>query len=348
MSKSSHVLGVDAWVVSDIKYMPPKINASGGKSVNIISTQTNRGLAIGTPLMMTWGASDYDENGKYSMSLNFPLESTLITDKLLKKFKSLEDQIIDDAVKNSELWFGEIVTREALKFTFFPIIKYGKDKESKKIDYSKPPSIRGKLPNYGGKWSVEIYDATHNLIFPCDDPNITPMDFIPKLSDVECVLGISQIWIGGKNWGCTLKIIQCVVKPRDVTSVSTGKCHLPLADEYKNCIQPSTPVKSVQSTTMVTDTDDEEEVEEIVVAPPMVVKKVVKSVSKVVEVPIAPKVKVPDVSNVEVPDVSKVEVPDVSIVEVPIVSNVEISDVSKVEVSVVPKVVKKITKKKVV
>ena len=141
MSKSS-VLTIPAWKVSEMKYMAPKINASNGKSVNIISTQTNRGLAIVTPCMMTWGISDYDENAKFSMSLNFPQESTPQTDDFLKKLKELEDQIIDDAVKNSELWFGQVVTREALKFTFFPIIKYGKDKETKKIDYSKA-SIRG-------------------------------------------------------------------------------------------------------------------------------------------------------------------------------------------------------------
>lgn len=59
----------------------------------------------------------------------------------------------------------------------FPIIKYGKDKETKKIDYSKD-SFRGKVPKYNGKWTTEVYDIAHNLIFPCDDPNITPMDFV--------------------------------------------------------------------------------------------------------------------------------------------------------------------------
>ena len=52
------------------------------------------------------------------------------------------------------------------------------------IDTSKPPSIRAKVQNYGGKWNLEIYDNKLNLLFPNDDPNMTPIDFVPKLSKV--------------------------------------------------------------------------------------------------------------------------------------------------------------------
>jgi len=80
MSKSSApiVLSNSDWNTSAIRYMQPKINDRGGKSINIISTQSNRSLHISTPLMMTWGISDFvdektgESDGKFSMSLVFP------------------------------------------------------------------------------------------------------------------------------------------------------------------------------------------------------------------------------------------------------------------------------------
>ena len=231
------VLTVNEWEPSQIKYMAPKTNDKGGKSINLISKQTNRNLHFSTPLMMTWGISDFvddkgESDGKYSISLNFPNEEykTAPTDAFLKKLKEFENQILDDAVRNSELWWGEEMSRELCKHTFFPFIKYIKTKDTKKIDLSKPPSIRAKVPFYNGRWGVEIYDTKQSQLFPCDNENLTPMDFVPKLSNVACVLQCGGIWIGGKGWGLTWKMIQCIVKPREVVSVY-GKCRIQLSDE---------------------------------------------------------------------------------------------------------------------
>ena len=231
------VLSVNEWEPSQIKYMAPKTNDKGGKAINLISKQTNRNLHFSTPLMMTWGISDFvddkgESDGKYSISLNFPNEEykTGPTDAFLKKLKEFENQILDDAVKNSELWWGEEMSRELCKHTFFPFLKYTKTKDTKKIDLTKPPSIRAKIPFYTGRWGVEIYDTRQNKLFPCDNENLTPMDFVPKLSNVACVLQCGGIWIGGKGWGLTWKMIQCIVKPREIVSVY-GKCHIQLSEE---------------------------------------------------------------------------------------------------------------------
>ena len=80
MSKSTPiVLNVSEWDTSNVRYMQPKVNDRGAKSIALISTQTNRSLHISTPMMMTWGIADFvDEKGesygKFSMSLNFPNE----------------------------------------------------------------------------------------------------------------------------------------------------------------------------------------------------------------------------------------------------------------------------------
>jgi hypothetical protein len=313
------VLTVSEWNTSAIKYMAPKVLQSKAKSVGIISKQTNRVLSISTPLMMTWGISDFvnengESDGKFSMTLNFPNEeyATAATNEFLQKIKDFEEQIVDDAVKNSEVWWGKEKSREVVKETMNPLLKYSKNKDTKKDDLSKPPSIRAKVANYNDKWNLEIYDTRGNLIFPSENPAHTPMDFVPKLSNVACVLQCGGIWMSGlSSWGITWKLVQCVVKPREVVSIY-GKCHIQLSTEDRDTldsqpiledadaeeiiakvdVEPVTipvvqvhvpapvPSPSVPAyvATLAPDSDDDEPKPEVVqdVAPAVVKKKVVK------------------------------------------------------------------------
>lgn len=306
MSAQPITLKINEWTPSDVRYMQPRVSDRGAKSVSIISTQTNRSLHITTPRMMTWGISDYvDEHGvsdgRFSMSLVFPNQEykTQETSDFLDKLKDFENKILDDAVKNSELWFGEDMSKEVAKHTFFPFLKYSKDKTTKKIDYSKAPSLRAKVPNYNGKWSVELYDTSHQCIFPCENENLTPVDFVPKKSNCACVLQCGGLWFGGKGWGVTWKLIQAVVKPPQVVSVF-GKCHIDLSPEDVESINKPlisddgddevTTVAEVKKevTTVVDDSDEEKEPESpeataAVAAEPIKKKRVVKKVKKVSE-----------------------------------------------------------------
>lgn len=304
------VLSSDDWNTSAVKYMPPKVNSVGGKAINMISTQTNRSLHISTPMMMTWGINDFigengESDGKFTMSLNFPNDDYRkpSTDAFLEKVKAFEAQIIDDAVKNAELWWGEDMSREVCKHSFFPFLKYANIKGTKKVDQSKPPSIRAKVPLYQGKWGVEMYNTRDEMVFPCDNDRLTPVDFVPKLSQVACVLQCGGIWIGGKGWGVTWKVIQCVVKPREVVSVY-GKCHIQLSDDDRGAIENQTLTEDadeednseppraatvfdtkVEHNTDAADSDEEFEVEvsavEVAAAAPAPKKKIVKKAAPV-------------------------------------------------------------------
>jgi len=301
------VLGPSDWDTSAVKFLPPRVNDMGGKAINVISRQTNRSLHISTPLMMTWGIADYvnehgESDGKFSITLNFPNEeySNEATSEFLKKMKDFESKILDAAVENSEQWWGEKMSREICKHTFFPWIKYRKNKETKKLDLESPPSIRAKVPKYGDKWNVELYDTESNQMFPCDDPDATPPDFVPKMSNIACVLQCGGIWIGGKGWGLTWKMVQGVVKPRVNNSIY-GKCHIQLSNDEKEKMNSAPVVNNDDDDvddddvdddvvdTVVDDSDDEatvpveetQVVEAEVVAP--VKKKVVKKKAATVE-----------------------------------------------------------------
>lgn len=266
------VLNVSDWETKSLRYMQPKINDRGAKSIALISTQTNRSLHLSVPLMMTWGIGDYvneqgESDGKFSMTLNFPNSeyANKATDEFLEKLKSFENQILDDAVKYSDAWFGEDLSREVVKHNFFPFLKYSKDRLTKKFDYSKPPSVRARVPCYNGKWDIEVYDTSSTRIFPSDNEMATPMDFVPKMSNVACVIQCGGLWFGGKGWGLTWRMKQIVVKPREIVSIF-GKCHVNLSDKDKETME-SAPVVSEDSENnknnlQVVDSDDEEEEDE--------------------------------------------------------------------------------------
>ena len=239
------VLDTAGWSPSALKFMPPKVNDKGGKSINVISTQSNRSLHVSTPLLTTWGISDFvdpqtgESDGKFQISLTFPNESyaNKNTEMFLDKMKQFETAIIEAAAKNSELWWGESLDMGILKHTFFPTLKYPKVKGTKKADLTKMPNINAKVPFYEkeNRWNVEIYDTTGNLMFPCENEELTPSHFVPRLSGAACVIQCGGIWIGGKGWGVTWKLVQAVVKPKEIMSVF-GKCHIKLSEEELTAI----------------------------------------------------------------------------------------------------------------
>lgn len=300
------VLDTVAWTPSALKFMPPKVNDKGGKSISVISTQSNRSLHVSTPLLTTWGISDFvdpqtgESDGKFQISLTFPNEtySNKNTEMFLDKLKQFETAIIEAAAKNSELWWGEQLDMGILKHTFFPTLKYPKVKGTKKADLTKMPNINAKVPFYEkeNKWNVEIYDTAGNLMFPCENEDLTPSHFVPRLSSAACVIQCGGIWIGGKGWGVTWKLIQAVVKPKEVMSVF-GKCHIKLSDEELSAIEKSadnddiaeepSAAASAPISTHVDDSDSEDEPVKQVIQKPAATEKPAEK--PVVAAPVAEK-----------------------------------------------------------
>ena len=62
------VSGVEFNINNDFKYTSAKVNARGGKSVGIINSKTSKVLHLSTPLMLTWGVSEFtDENTGFNI-----------------------------------------------------------------------------------------------------------------------------------------------------------------------------------------------------------------------------------------------------------------------------------------
>jgi hypothetical protein len=129
---------------------------------------------------------------------------------------------------------------------------------------------------------------------------MTPMDFVPKKSQVATVLQCGGLWFGGKGWGITWKVNQCVVKPQEVISVY-GRCHIQLSTDEIDSMDKRVPMaggdeddeaealpasKPVVNTT-VADSDEEEEDEPAPAPVPEVKKKVIKKAPEPEPEPVA-------------------------------------------------------------
>ena len=261
--------------VENIRYSAPKAGGSGGKSVNILNKSTNSGLRLSTPLMLTWGASDFVDqqtgkgNGKFDMSLQFPSSeyTNEDTDALLANMMAFEAKIKADALTNTKEWFGKIhKNAEVVEALYSPILKYSKDKFSGEPDLNKAPVMRVKLPIWEGVWKCEIYDEDDNKLFPNpSNPGVSPLDFILKGTNVAILMQCGGLWFANGKFGCTWKLIQAVVQ-RPKASLS-GQCFIKLKAtdkaKLKSAPAPDTdPTDGPTTSTVVYDSDEEEESDE--------------------------------------------------------------------------------------
>lgn len=298
------------------RYGAPKVNASGGKAVSVFSTEINSGLKISTPLLLTWGLSDFEGNKQYALSLQMPSKeyANAETSAFLQNMKKFEDKIKADALTNTALWFGKThKSPEVIDALFTPMLKYPKDKQTKEPDFSKAPTLSVKTPQYDGAWKFEIYDEEENKLFPNNEiPSVDPLVCLQKGTHLASIIQCGGLWFANGKFGVTWRLLQAVVqKPKETIG---GRCLLKLnaSDKAKLKAQVAPVVEVVDEVSLsvvVDDSDDEEElvapaqaqvqVQETVFAPPTQVQTpVVVAPTSVVEQEVAQKSAAPVVKKV--------------------------------------------------
>jgi hypothetical protein len=211
-------------------YTKPKANNAGGKSVGILNSLTRKSLHVQAPLMMTWGANVYENpNGNsYDISLQFPREefSNKGTQDLLLMLQAFEEKVKEDAQKNARDWFGKAsMSREVVDALWSPMLKYPKNQQTMEPDTTRPPTLKLKLPAWGGEYKFELFDVQNNILIPNED-GVTPVQVIPKGSEIACIIQCGGIWFANGKFGVTWKLYQGVVKPSQ--TLAKGQCHVKL------------------------------------------------------------------------------------------------------------------------
>ena len=244
---------------SDMIYTKPKVNASGGKNVGILNTSSKKSMYLSTPLLMTWGVSEYvdDKTGKksYELSLQFPRDQdanfSTDTKLFLKNLIEFETKIKTDAIANSKEWMNKPkLSEEVVDALWTPMLKYPKNQETGEFDYTRTPTLRVKIPYYDSKFGVELYDMDGQQLFPdLEDDSVTPLSLIQKTQNIAIVIQNGGIWFANGKFGTTWKLVQGVVQPR---ATLKGKCHIKLDTDSKK--------------RMVSTEDDDEDEAEVNVA----------------------------------------------------------------------------------
>ena len=254
----------------DIKYSKPKVNSSGGKSIGVLNATTNSATYIATPLMMTWGVTEFADKKTgektYSMSLQFPGEeyNTPAIAKFRANIAKFEEKVKADALVNQKEWFGKsTMTADHVALFWTPMLKFAKG-ENGEPDHSKNPTLNVKLPIWEGTWNVELFDPQSRKIFPdSSNEHLTPVDLIAKGSHIAVVLQCGGVWFAGGKFGVTWKLFQGVVKPK---TTLRGKCHIQLSVDDKKLVA-TQEIDTIsdddipRSSTQAEDSDQEEEQE---------------------------------------------------------------------------------------
>ncbi len=241
------ILNASNFDISIVSYGAKKVNDRGGSSMNIMNKSIRSGLRLSTPMMLTWGASDYVDpdtgvsDGKYSMALQFPEEeyTTPECEAFLENMIAFEQKIKSDALTKSKDWFGkDHKNPDVIDALYSPMLKYPYIKGTKECDYSRKPTLKLKIPCWKDVFNVEVYDEEGQALFP--DPKrviSSPMEFLVR-SNVMCIIQCGGVWFANGKFGVTWKLMQAVIqKPRETIQ---GKCMINLnaSDKAKFAAQP--------------------------------------------------------------------------------------------------------------
>jgi hypothetical protein len=257
-------------------YSAPKAHASGGKVVNLLNKNTKESLTLSTPLILTWGAQEGQEQGtgkptgKFTMSLQFPTRdySNPDLEAFLVSMKALESKIKTDALTYSKEWFGkEIKSAEVIDEKFNVMLRHPKkEKGGVELDYNKPPTLTVKIPRWSGVWKPEIYDEEGEPVYINGKVNshLSPLEFLKPKTHVICLLQCGGLWFVNGKISITWNLKQAIVqKPKQSME---GTCFLkPKASDKELMKTLPPPEDDVDPdgavTAIVEDSDEEREIE---------------------------------------------------------------------------------------
>ena len=268
--------------VNVFSYSAPKAHASGGKVVNLYNKHFKESLTISTPLILTWGAQEGQEQGtgkptgKWTMALQFPSAEYTNPDAeaFLRSMKALEQKVKADAMSYSKEWFGkEIKSAEVIDEKFNVMLRHPKKaKGSAEIDETKPPTLTVKIPQWSGVWKPEIYDEDGEPLYINGKVNthLSPLEYLKPKTHVICLLQCGGLWFVNGKISITWNLKQAIVqKPKQTME---GTCFLKpkAADKEKMKALPP-PEDDVDPdgapTTIVADSDDEHDLPPPVTVP---------------------------------------------------------------------------------
>jgi hypothetical protein len=93
-----------------------------------------------------------------------------------------------------------------------------------------------------------------STLYP-NDEGVTPMELIPKHTNVAMIVQSGGVWFANGKFGTTWKLVQAKVKPR---ASLKGRCHIALSADEREKLDAQKENSDDQEPTLVVDSDDED------------------------------------------------------------------------------------------
>jgi hypothetical protein len=284
--------------MNKLTFGEPEINKYGGKSCKI--EYDGQPLTFQTPrCRVPFGLGRYDETdpsgnvlkSKYSLDLSLAgyelKEDGTAYDPRVRQLydlaSALEIRLREEALKNSGEWLDmEDASEGVIKALTRPLLRWSKDKKTKKITTVYAPTVKAKVGFWDNRWLVNAFDENKERI---NDLN----EGIVKGSEVIAIVKLQGVNFAGGKVGYSLSLSQVkVYAPKgmpayafvedeeDETPVVTGTYDRP--DEDEDDVPVPAPVNTVEDSDDDDDDDDgaddlDQESEEEAPEPP---KKVIR------------------------------------------------------------------------
>jgi hypothetical protein len=235
-NNQKNVLTVEEWDVAAVKYFPPKPSNGGGKNIKFISSQLGKALHLNLPKMVQYGIADYVNKDTGVHDGKFKMSCKVNSPELVEKLNAFKEQLIDDAVKNSQAWFGgnKPISREIAEYNLKFALDYPKvGPNDKTPDTSKDPYFKLNISYYRDSgWDIQVFDQNRVRLFPSDEHD-SPVDLVSKGSLVNLFIQCNTIWIVDGKWGPTFKVVQCMVYPQESVNYR-DTCMIPGSEDFQN------------------------------------------------------------------------------------------------------------------
>lgn len=172
----------------DLDFLPPKSNRYGGQSIRVLHDGSK--LCIQTPkCTVPFQINKFENKG----STNYSIDISLKDDTIINFFNDFDEAAIKEAVNNSQLWFGKVLTETDIRSIFRKTVKQ---------NGTYLPLMRSKI-----------------ILDECDifdiNKEITSVDCIKPKSQVQLILECVGVYFVRKEFGITWKAQQIKVFPSD-------------------------------------------------------------------------------------------------------------------------------------
>lgn len=247
------------------------VNKYGGKSCRV--TYSGQEFYFQTPRMrIPYGLGVYEEKDgdgnvikeKYSLDFSFngfelDEDDTPGNPKVRGLFTMMEQMqklLIEKAVENGEEWFAiDDLNHSAAKVLTRDVLKYARDKVTKKITDKYPPTFKAKLRHWNGEFKVKAFG-----------PDRAPVDLstsCPKGTEGVAIIKLNMLTFAGGKCGYSFDVHQIKLYPRaqmpDYAFIEDDDDATPVVIPEKDSLDDALPKTSPTSAMpmLVPDSDDE-------------------------------------------------------------------------------------------